>query len=247
MNVPFKFNIRTRDNNMKTKTIRMSAWVACAATALTLVAVPPVQAKDAPPQVTEDGLQLTKSTKTRLVYMKPGATFSQYDRVAILDCYVEFEKDWQKDYNASRMGLEGRVSDKDVERIKTDLAAEFKKVFVKELQDKGGYQVVDVAAPDVLLLRPALLNVEVNAPDIMTAGIERTVVRSAGQMTLYLELWDPSTKTVLARIMDAQGDDEAFAQMANRATNKAAADRILREWAEELRKRLDTVRGKADQ
>ena len=232
---------------MNTTLFRTSAWVACAATALTLVAVPPVQAKDAPPQVTEDGLQLTKSTKTRLVYVKPGATFSQYDRVAILDCYVEFEKDWQKDYNASRMGLEGRVSDKDVERIKTDLAAEFKKVFVKELQDKGGYQVVDVAAPDVLLLRPALLNVEVNAPDIMTAGIERTVVRSAGQMTLFLELWDPATKTILARIMDAREDDEAFAQMANRVTNKAAADRILEEWAEELRKRLDTVRGKSDQ
>ena len=232
---------------MKTTLSRTSAWVACAATALALVSVPPAQAKDAPPQVTEDGLQLAKSTKTRLVYVKPGATFSQYDRVAILDCYVEFEKDWQKDYNSSRMGLEGRVSDKDVERIKTDLAAEFKKVFIDELQNKGGYQVVDVAAPDVLLLRPALLNVEVNAPDIMTAGIERTVVRSAGQMTLYLELWDPSTKTLLARVEDAQADDEAFAQMANRVTNKAAADRILRDWAEELRKRLDTVRGKSDE
>jgi len=232
---------------MKTTLFRTSVWAACAATALTLASVPVVQAKDAPPQVSEDGLQLTKSTKTRLVYVKPGATFSQYDRVAILDCYVEFEKDWQKDYNASRMGLEGRVGDKDVERIKTDLAAEFKKVFVDELQNKGGYQVVDVAAPDVLLLRPALLNVEVNAPDIMTAGIERTVVRSAGQMTLFLELWDPATKTILARVMDAQEDDEAFAQMANRVTNKAAADRILREWAEELRKRLDTVRGKSDQ
>lgn len=232
---------------MKTKHFRRSAWVAGAAITLALVAMPPLQAKDAPPQVSEDGLQLTKSTKTRLVYVKPGATFSQYDRVAILDCYVEFEKDWQKDYNSSRVGLEGRVSDKDVERIKTDLAAEFKKVFVDELQNKGGYQVVDVVAPDVLLLRPALLNVEVNAPDIMTAGIERTVVRSAGQMTLYLELWDPATKTLLARVEDARADDEAFAQMANRVTNKAAADRILREWAEELRKRLDTVRGKSDQ
>jgi hypothetical protein len=244
---PRFFGIKSGTNNMRAF-LRTSAWIACAATALTLVSLSPAQAKkDAPPQVTEDGLQLTKSTKTRLVYVKPGATFSQYDRVAILDCYVEFEKDWQKDYNASRVGLEGRVSDKDVERIKTGLAAEFKKVFVDELQNKGGYQVVDVAAPDVLLLRPALLNVEVNAPDIMSAGIERTVVRSAGQMTLFLELWDPATKTILARVMDAREDDEAFAQMANRVTNQAAADRILREWAEELRKRLDTVKGKSDQ
>ncbi len=232
---------------MKTQLFHTSAWVAFAATAITLVSVPPAQAKDAPPQVTEDGLQLAKSTKNRLVYIKPGATFSQYDRVAILDCYVEFEKDWQKDYNSSRMGLEGRVSDDDVERMKARLAAEFKKVFVDELQNKGGYQVVDVAAPDVLLLRPALLNVEVNAPDLMTAGIGATVARSAGQMTLYLELWDPTTKTLLARIEDAQADDQAFAQVMSRATNAAAADRILKDWAEELRKRLDTVKGKADQ
>lgn len=232
---------------MNTKPFLTTAWAACAVTALTLVSAPAAPAKDAPPQVTEDGLQLVKSTRNRLVYVKDGATFTQYERVAILDCYVEFEKNWQKDYNSSRMGLEGRVSDKDVERMKAGLAAEFKKVFVDELQNKGGYQVVDVAAPDVLLLRPALINVEVNAPDLMTAGIGATVARSAGQMTLYLELWDPSTKTILARIEDAQADDSAFAQVANRATNTAAADRILREWAEELRKRLDTVKGKADE
>lgn len=203
-------------------------------------------AKEDPPPVSPDGLQLQKSTKSRLVYVKPGATFTQYDKFAILECYVEFEKDWEKDYNASHMGLEGRLTDKDVERMKTGLAEEFKKEFTRELQDKGGYQVVDQAAPDVLVLRPALINVEVNAPDVMSADIGRTIVRSAGQMTLYLELWDSKTNTILARVMDAKAD-EGFAEQANRVTNTAAADRILSEWARELRERLDEVRGKAKQ
>jgi hypothetical protein len=201
-------------------------------------------AADAPPQVSPDGLQLVKSTKTRLVYVKPGATFSQYRRVAILDTLVEFEKDWQKDYNRSRVSLEGRVTDADVERMKTGLAAEFKKIFTDELQNKGGYEVVTTAAPDVLVLRPALLNVEVSAPDLMTASFGPTVVRSAGQMTLYLELWDSTTNTLLARVMDAAADNDAFAKQANRVTNTQAADRILREWAQELRGRLDDVTGK---
>ena len=145
----------------------------CAAFAVGPVAS--VLAKEAPPETTPEGLVLQKNTKSRIVYMKPGATFAQYNRVAILECLVDFEKDWQKDYNNSRRGLEGRVSDKDVERMKTGLAAEFKKVFTDELQNKGGYQVVGSAAPDVLVLRPALLNVEVYAPDIMTAGINATV------------------------------------------------------------------------
>jgi hypothetical protein len=33
-----------------------------------------------------------------------------------------------------------------------------------------------------------------------------TVIRSAGSMTLYLELWDSMTNTILARVMDAQTD-----------------------------------------
>lgn len=201
------------------------------------------QAKEAPPRTSPEGLELQKSSKNRLVYVKPGASLAQYDKVAILDCYVEFEKDWEKDYNSSRVGLEDRVTDKDVERMKTGLADRFKKVFTTELQDEGGYQVVDAAAPDVLVLRPALINVEVNAPDLMTADFGGTVVRSAGQMTLYLELWDSATNTLIARVMDAEVDD-GFAKAATRATNTAAADRILREWADELRKHLDAARGK---
>jgi hypothetical protein len=105
---------------------------------------------------------------------------------------------------------------------------------------------VDIAAPDVLVLRPALLNVEVSAPDLMTPGINATVVRSAGQMTLFLELWDSTTNTLLARVMDAEADNDAFAKQANRVTNVQAADRILRDWAHELRERLDMVQGKSD-
>ena len=201
-------------------------------------------AKDPPPEVSPDGLHLQKSTRNRVVYAKPGATFSQYGRLAILDPLVEFEKDWQDDYNRSRTGLSGRVTDADVEKMKERLAAEFKKIFIAELQGEGGYQVVTVAGADVLVLRPALLNVEVNAPDVMTAGIEHTVVRSAGQMTLYLELWDSTSNTLLARVMDVQADPDTMAQMGGSVTNKAAADRILRKWAKELRERLDDVRGK---
>lgn len=224
--------------------IRQLSLLAFTCASLALASAPALAAKDPPPQVSPEGLQLTKSTKNRVVYVKPGATFSQYNRVAILDPLVEFEKDWQKDYNRSRVGLEGRVSDSDVERMKQKLAAEFKKIFTEELQGNGGYAVVNEAAPDVLVLRPALLNVEVNAPDVMTSGIEHTIVRSAGQMTLYLELWDAATNTLLARVMDAEADPDSLAQMGGSVTNKAAADRILRSWAKELRERLDDVKAK---
>ncbi len=167
--------------------------------------------------------------------------------MAILDCFVDFEKNWQRNYNDDTAGLEGRVTTANMERIKAALAAEFKKVFTKELEKNGGYQVVDTAAPDVLILRPALVNLVVNAPVLQTADMRTAVVASAGQMTLYLELWDSSTNTILARVMDAKADQGmgGMAQQANRVTNTVAADDILKEWAVKLRKHLDTVRGKA--
>jgi len=44
--------------------------------------------------VTKDGLHLYKQTKERVAYVRPGATFTQFKRLALLDCYVEFSKDW---------------------------------------------------------------------------------------------------------------------------------------------------------
>ena len=123
----------------------------------------PAHAGDKLPEVDSDGLHLVKGSKVRIAYVRPGATLSQYRRVMLLDCYVEFVEDWQRDYNMSQLGLSGRVSDKDAERIKKDLAAEFRKVFTDELTKKG-YPVVEEPAPDVLLLRPALLNVDVGMP-----------------------------------------------------------------------------------
>lgn len=220
-----------------------SRWLTPVCALLVLVMGGSAFAAD-PPQSTPDGLQLTKKTRHSLVYTKPGASLAQYKRVAILDCDVEFEKDWQKDFNSSSVGLENRVSDADVQRMKTALATEFKRVFTDEL-GKAGYVLATTAAPDVLVLRPALINVEVNAPDLMTSGPNATIVRSAGQMTLYLELWDSSTSSILARVMDAEADDEGFAQAANRVTNTAAADRILSEWAKQLRDHLEAAQGKS--
>jgi len=211
---------------------------------LTLTSPSDVSAAEPPPQVSKDGLQLKTHTKQRVVYVKPGATFNQYNRVMILDCYVEMQKDWQRNYNANvGAELNRQVGNDDVQRIKSTLAAEFKKVFTAELQ-KGGYQVTTSPAPDVLLLRPAIVDVQVTAPDIMSAGMDVNVITSAGSGTFYLEVWDPSTNTILARAMDAEADQQPFAQQANAVTNRQAADIILRNWADDLVRHLDAVRGK---
>ncbi len=226
--------------------VRRLAWVACIAAGLGLSCAPALSAADPPPQVSKDGLHLRKSTQSTLVYVKPGVDWSPYTKVALLECLVEFDKNWKRDYNANRVSISNRVSDADMERIKKDVAAEFRKVFAKELQANSGYPVVDSAGPDVLVLRPAILNLKVTAPDLMSPGIGGTVVSSAGSATLYLELWDSASNTILARALDAQADP-GFAgrgQAANRVTNTMAAEQILKGWATRLRKYLDAARAR---
>lgn len=207
-----------------------------------------VQAKQSLLQTSPEGMQLPHSKDARVVYLMPGATFDKFDRVLIQDAYVAFAKDWQRDTNRDSMGLQGQVTTHDMDRMKTAVAAEFKKIFSDALQKNGGYQVVEKATATTLILRPAILNLQVTAPDLQTTDMGTTLVRSAGQMTLYLELWDASTDKILARIMDPQADNSmgGMGRVADRASNKAAADEILRKWAEKLRKQLDAVRGKTN-
>jgi hypothetical protein len=217
-------------------------FAALLALALALPASQALRAKEAPPKVTEDGLELKKETKQRLVYVRPGATFTQYNRVALLECYVEFSKSWLRDYNNSVRELSAKISEQDLERAKKDLSTQFGKIFTEELT-KGGYQVTDQGGPDVLVLRPALINIQVSAPDLMTPGRSVTYAESSGQMTLYLELWDNTANTILARVLDTRADSTAFGERKSSVTNKADADQLLRAWATELHKKLDLARG----
>ena len=92
------------------------------------------------------------------------------------------------------------------------------------------------------MLRPAIINLRVTAPDLMTPGINMTVVRSAGSATLYLELWDSMTNTILARVMDSQADQGMGGSVANSVSNMQAADFILKGWADTLRAHLEAAR-----
>ena len=200
----------------------------------------PAMAADELPQTTPEGMELLKQTRSRVTYAMPGASLQQYKRVALLDCYVAFAKNWERDYNRD-VSMGRRISAEDMEEIKASLAEEFSKVFTKELTE-AGHEIVDHAGEDVLVVRPAIINLDVTAPDVGGAGWSRVVVRSAGQMTLYMELFDSATGAIIARVMDAQASDHGFAMQANRVTNRAEADQILRGWAKELAEHLGAVR-----
>jgi hypothetical protein len=194
------------------------------------------------PAVSHDGLHLMPHTKVQAVYMKPGADLSQYDKIALLKTYVAFAKNWQREHN-DQESFDQRVSAKDMKEICDRVSAQFAKEFTKVLSTEGGHQIVKDAGDGVLILRPAIINLEVTAPDLMTAGMSQTMVASAGSMTLYLELYDGKTQAIIARIIDPEAaDNGGLAEVANRVTNTADFDRIVLRWAKLLNSHLAQVK-----
>ena len=94
-------------------------------------------------------------------FIDPDADFSVFNRVAVLEPHVAFRTNWQRDQNRSRAG---RVTVRDMERIKSDVATLFARVFTDRLES-AGYEVVEVAADDVLVVRPAIIDLDITAPD----------------------------------------------------------------------------------
>jgi hypothetical protein len=192
-----------------------------------------------PPETTEDGLNLVKVKGIDIAYVRPGATLAPYKRVMLDPAHVEFDKNWDPEKTGSRM----KLSAEDREKIRTELAGLFDKTFKEELEKKNGYTVVTEAAPDVLRVSAALINVYVNAPDTMEPGRSRTYVVNAGRATLIAELRDSETGQILARVADArEARESGFMQVSNSAWNSAEAQAMISDWARILRKRMDAVR-----
>lgn len=233
--------------NQRTVLFRLPSRLATAALAVALavgaVAFGPaaVAASDKLPEVSPEGLKLLPKTKASAVYMRDGADFSAYDKVAILECPVAFRKNWQRDTN--RDGL-ARVSDSDVTKIRAALSAEFQKVFSKELTAKGQTLVTD-GGTGVLILRPAIINLDIEVPNTLAPN-RYTFTDSAGQATLYLELYDGVSGELLARVLDSQlAGDRNTARLRTSSSNKADANRMLTEWANQLGTYLQHARESA--
>jgi len=185
-----------------------------------------------------DNLKLVEKSKVDRAYIDPDADFGEYRRIKILHPYVAFRRNWQRDQNRARSR---RVSARDVERIKTDVARLFAEVFTKTLESHGRFEIVEETGDDVLILRPAIIDLDVAAPDTLSANRQTTFTTSAGAATLYLELFDSVSGAIIGRAVDRRSVRGAAGSLAwtNRGTNTAEARRLFGNWAGLLRDFLD--------
>ncbi len=178
-----------------------------------------------------DGLVEIKPKKLDAAYLMPGADFRPYKKLMIDPVVVAFRKDWMKRVNDSAP-LSARVSQEDAEKIAAAVRSNFADVF-NEAVGKAGYEHATAPGPDVLRIRPGVIDLYIAAPDTGGSGRTRTYTVEAGEATLFLEVSDSTTGALLGRALDKRTTrNSGRLTLTNSVTNLGDFRTLFRQWAD---------------
>ena len=181
---------------------------------------------------TWDGLVEVKPKRLDAAYLLPGADFRPYTKLMIDPVEVAFQKDWAKNYNRDAATVSQRLDQEDIERIGQGGARRFHRGVQRGLPE-GRARGCHGARPDVLRVRPGVVDLYITAPDNMTAGRSRTYTMESGQATLFVELRDSTTGALLGRGLDKRATrNTGRVQISNSVTNLSDFKALFKQWAD---------------
>jgi len=194
-------------------------------------------AQDEAVQASAEGLQLVEKDRRSEIYANPDVDWGMYTAVQLEKALVSFRRNWQRDQNRTNSF---KVNAKDMEKIRNSLSELLNQVLTEELTKNGGYTMSASSGEQVMTIRPEIVDLDVAAPDTMKASVGKQYTDSAGRMTAKLEVYDSVTGELLATVSQRLEDPRrGYMQWTTSASNRADAERLLRQWAGDLRKRLD--------
>lgn len=206
---------------------RMLRSIVISSALLSLSFASPGVAKSAP--ANWDGLVQVKAKSVDLLYLRPGADFRQYKTIVLEPAEVSFRKNWAKDLNRSRPGL-NRVSDADV-REAIDKAQDKLKSTFEERFREAGFRLVSAPAEDALKVFVGVANVDVAAPEMRSMGPNRVYSDQAGQATLVIEARDSLSGELLGRAVDHGFAGDNLMTWRTSASNWADFGHLFDGWA----------------
>ena len=186
-------------------------------------------AKSRPPR--RDGLVRITSKKLKFVYLAPGADFRSYTKVMVDPTQVAFDKKWLDNYNENA-GFGNGISGFDITQAVSEGVKKASGDFDKAFAD-GGYPVVAAPGPNVLRVATAIANIQVAAPDVITApGRTFSTSEAAGSAMFVLEARDSQSNALMGRAVDARlaGDNDMLNR--NSVTNWMDFEALIKKWAQ---------------
>lgn len=166
----------------------------------------------------------------------PTLRLDDYAAVFIVEPTVAFRDRWQRNQNRYD---KTRVTDRDVVRIQSDMSRLLTDVLGTEFT-QAGFALAEAPGNGVLVVEPAIVELDIVAPDTPNSSRSFTYSDSAGSMTLILALRDGATGRVLLSLSDRKRDPQrGFFEWRTRPYNTLIARNMMRGWAGDLLDELD--------
>ncbi|MFD2167546.1 DUF3313 family protein [Thalassotalea euphylliae] len=220
----------------------MNKKIALISVALTFLICGTAFTANAESKTSFDGLELKSKDNSKMVYMAPDADFSQYGSILLMEPDVRFKKNWQRDYNRKASTVNARVSDEKMLQMKQDMKTVFTEAFTEEFT-RHDYPIVSQPAANTIVIRPALIDLDVSVPDVKSSFMSQKATKHSGSATLYLELYDGVSGDILARVAENRflGEGTNYSR-ASKTQNRADAKYTISGWARKLREFFDQAK-----
>lgn len=168
------------------------------------------------------------------VYLPPETQLNRFDSVYLEDAEVTLSDYWLRDRRHD-------YSERDLERIRDDYGRLLGEAIREELEESTGLKFTDEPEQADVIFTPKLRDLNIYAPDFMTARISEFYTREAGNATFDLVVQEAGSGAVLAQFIDHRETLGLHPlERTNRATNYRHFIRLFERWTNNLAKYLLT-------
>src|SRR5258708_17022256 len=186
------------------------------------------------PQVGPDGLVAVQSGRVDQLYLRPGGDIAGYRKVVLLDpVSVQMRDDWVKQQHGNNYRIQPTYPRyKEADQVARESADSVSASLAKAFR-AAGFEIVETPGPGVLRVSAKVTDMFVNAPDIVSPGYPRSVVRDAGEANLSLEVRDAVDGRALARVSHhAIARETPRGNYASDPLNSFWMETVFQRWAD---------------
>lgn len=187
-----------------------------------------------PKPATEDLMEMRSEEKVKgfdSVRFADKADWRRYKSFLVKQPELEFDKHWLREHKSAMTGS-------DEKRLRESYSRVLKEALEDALGRELGWQKVDQATPDTLVVTPSLTRFRITAPDLSFRPRTQDFVDYTGAARLTLTLLDGAGSGPLAELSDYSQTSSAGGpgdlQATNRVENLHDFKMLCKRWAKRL-------------
>lgn len=165
------------------------------------------------------------------VALDKGLELERYKTFSVLQPTLEFDKQWLRDFKRD-------MTESDEKRIRESYTNALKEALQNTLSKELGWQEVETAGPDTLVIVPTLTRFRITAPDLSFRAHTKDYVHYSGSARLDLQLRDGTSGAPLVALSD-HSETRSFGglgdlKQTNRVENLRDFKMLAKRWASRL-------------